>query len=300
MENKVLPPWANEIPEGDFISYEPTYKVGEYFSRFHKDFFEPEDFERLGYYFYDPTEHGFEKGREYPVLIFFHGYTNALAGDVCINYAGAEFYAKDEYQKALGGAYILVPLANEVREADGNVSGSWDETYCKPVHDLICNFMEKHAAQNGGVSKKIIFGNSRGSSMCFMIVDAYTDFFDALVPIATSDISTDEALDRYDQNDVWLFFAICKHDEFNDYETKIVPRLPRLKRMKHCFIFTPEWARNGDHGIASLNFGVEMGQHCLINPMHCNMMFDDGTPMEESLPEGVTGWLSKMILSKAN
>ena len=70
--------------------------------------------------------------------------------------------------------------------------------------------------------------------------------------------------------------------------------------MKHCFIFTPEWARNGDHGIASLNFGVEMGQHCLINPMHCNMMFDDGTPMEESLPEGVTGWLSKMILTKSN
>lgn len=298
MKNKVLPPWADKIPEGDFISYEPTYKVGEYFPRFHKDFFEPDDFEKLGYYFYDPTGHGFEKGRKYPVLIFFHGYTNALEGDVCINYAGAEFYAKDEYQKSLGGAYILVPLANELRESDGNVTGSWDDSYVRPVYDLICHFIKNHAAKNGGVGKKIVFGNSRGSSMCFKMVDAYTDFFDALVPIATSDISTDEMLDLYDKNDVWLFFAIARHDEFNDYETKIAPRLPRLKRMKHCFIFIPEWVRNGDHGIASLNFGVEMGQHCLINPMHCNMMFDDGTPMEESLPHGVTGWLSEMLRSR--
>ncbi|MBO7639102.1 MAG: hypothetical protein J6S91_09015 [Treponema sp.] len=297
MEEKVLPPWAGQIPQGDFISYEPTYKVGEYFSRFHKEYFKPKDFEKLGYYFYDPTEHGFEKGREYPLLIFFHGYTNALAGDVCINYAGAEFYAKDEYQKALGGAYILIPLANEVRGEDGSVIGSWDESYIRPVYDLICDFIGSHAAKNGGVGKKVVFGNSRGSSMCFKMVDAYTDFFNALVPIATADISTDQMLDRYDQNDVWLFYAISRHDEFNDYEKVVLPRLPRLRKMKHCFIFIPEWVRNGDHGIASLNFGVEMGQHCLINPMHCNMMFDDGTPMEDSLPQGVTGWLSDMLKS---
>ena len=41
MENttKPLPPWANEIPEGAFISYETTYKVGEYFSLFKKERF---------------------------------------------------------------------------------------------------------------------------------------------------------------------------------------------------------------------------------------------------------------------
>ena len=35
--SKPLPPWANEIPEGAFISYETTYKVGEYFSLFKKE-----------------------------------------------------------------------------------------------------------------------------------------------------------------------------------------------------------------------------------------------------------------------
>ena len=259
MADKPLPPWADQIPDGAFISYAPTYKVGEYFSRFHKEIYEPADFESLGYYFYDPTEHGFEKGHEYPLFLFLHGFTNALEGDVCINYAGAEFYAKDEYQKAVGGAYILIPLANEVRGADGKVTGSWEERHLKPIRDLVCEFINKHAAANGGVSKKIVFGNSRGATMCFKIVDAYTDFFNGLIPIGTSDISDDATLDRYDQNDIWLLFA------------------------------------NGDHGIASINFGTEMGQHCLINPMHCNMMFDDGTPMEASLPDGVTGWLAKAI-----
>ena len=42
MENttKPLPPWANEIPVGAFISYETTYKVGEYFSLFKKEHFQ--------------------------------------------------------------------------------------------------------------------------------------------------------------------------------------------------------------------------------------------------------------------
>ncbi len=303
MTEKPLPPWANEIPQGAFISYEPTYKVGEYFSRFHKDFFDC-DLDRHGqdssterrgmnYYFYDPTEHGFSKDRDYPVFVFMHGLSNALEGDVCINYTGAEFYSKEEYQNAVGGAYILIPIANEYRDENGKVQNSWDESYIKPVHYRICSFAENRAG--GRISKKVIFGNSRGATMCFKMVDAYTDFFNALIPIGTADISGDTTLDRYDANDVWLFYATGKRDEFNDYDELVAPRIPRLEKMKHCLIFTPEWVYNGDHGIASINFGVEMGQYCLINPMHCNLMFDDGTPMEPSLPNGVTGWLSQML-----
>ena len=102
MTDKPLPPWANEIPQGAFISYEPTYKVGEYFSNFHKGSFSlqtEQNSKALSYYFYDPTEHGYEKGKAYPLLVFMHGMSNALEGDVCINYAGAEFYSKSEYQR---------------------------------------------------------------------------------------------------------------------------------------------------------------------------------------------------------
>ena len=314
MSEKTTPPWADEIPEGSFISYDPTYKVGEYFDRFHKDSFTTAEKGSMSYYFFDPTEHGFPKDKPYPLFIFLHGTSNALEGDVCINYAGAEFYSTDSYQSAFGGAYLLIPLVNESRDETGAVHGQWDDRYTKSVYELICSFIKKHtytcgtyggaevydgAEVYGASGKKVVFGNSSGATMCFRMGTAYTSFFNALIPIGSADIPDDATLDRYDENDVHLFYAMGKRDEFNPYEEYVAPRIPRLKRMKHCFLYTPEWVRNGDKGIASINFGVEMGQHCLINPMHCNLMYDDGTAMEPRLPKGVTGWLNDMLHEKA-
>ena len=31
------PPWIDEIPEGSFISSEPSYETGKYFDRFRND-----------------------------------------------------------------------------------------------------------------------------------------------------------------------------------------------------------------------------------------------------------------------
>ena len=39
-----------------------------------------------------------------------------------------------------------------------------------------------------------------------------------------------------------------------------------------------------------------MGQHCLMNAIQANLMFDDNTPMDERLPRGLTGWLAENIL----
>ena len=43
------PPWINEIPEGAFVSNDPTYPTGKYFKRFKQD----EAF-GLKYYYFDP------------------------------------------------------------------------------------------------------------------------------------------------------------------------------------------------------------------------------------------------------
>ena len=303
MSEKLTPPWAGEIPEGRFISYAPTYRVGEYFNRFHKDFFEVKDygnstvhnFDRLSYYFYDPTEHGFEKGRKYPLLVFLHGTSNSFEGDVCINYTGAEFYSKEDYQKTLGGAYILVPIAPEYRGDDGKVHGTWHALDTKLVYSLICEFINKYAEKNGGISKKALFGNSGGGSMTLRMTYDYPSFFNAAIPMGAPEIPEEKLFDLYDENDVHLLFAIGKRDEINDFDKNVAPLLPRMQRMKHCFIFTPDWVYNGDHGIASIFFGYEMGQHCIINAMHCNLMFDDGTPMDPKLPGGVTGWLAEAL-----
>ena len=71
MENHPTPPWANELAEGEFISYGATYKVGEYFHLYHKEIFEVPAIGNLRYYFYDPTEHGYPKDKKYPLLVFF-------------------------------------------------------------------------------------------------------------------------------------------------------------------------------------------------------------------------------------
>ena len=293
MSETPTPPWANEIPEGSFISYAPTYKVGEYFDRFHKD--EDSECSGLGYYFFDPTEHGYEKGKAYPLLVVMHGTSNALEGDICINYAGAEFYSKEEYQQALGGAYILVPLAPEYRDSEGRCRGNWNEIETKKVHDVVCAFIKKHAEQNGGISKKAILGNSSGGAMTLRVTYDFPSFFNIAIPMGAPEIPGPELFDLYDENDVHLFFAIGKRDEINDFHKNVEPLIPRMQKMKHSYVFTPDWVYNGDHGIASINFGYEMGQHCIINEMHCNLKFDDGTPMEPSLPNGVLGWLAEAL-----
>lgn len=289
-ESKALPPWAGEMPEGSFISYNPTYKVGEYFNLYKSG-----TAGKMKYYFFDPTEHGYAKGKSYPLLVFLHGRSNALEGDICINYTGAEFYATEKYQEAIGGAYVLVPLANEIREADGQVTNTWSEDYTKPLFELINSFIKKIAEPNGGAGKKFLFGNSAGATMVFIMAAAYPAFFNALIPIGSSSIPEDSVLDELSRNNVHLFLAIGKRDEFNSYKDEILPRLPALRKMKDCYIFTPDWVYNGDKGIASINFGIEMGQHCLVNPMHCNLMFDDGTPMYAELPDGVLGWIKTVL-----
>lgn len=288
MSDKPMPPWADQMPSGSFISYEPTYKVGEYFNLYKND-----NAAGMKYYFFDPTEHGYEKGKAYPVLIFLHGYTNALEGDVCINYAGAEFFASPDYQKSLGGAYILVPLANEKRNEEGVVTGSWHETPLEDLYELINSFIKNHAESNGGVSKKMLWGNSAGATMTYLMGEKYPSFFNILIPVGSDDVPPDSVIDEWDKNNVHLFLAMGKRDEFNDYYGKIVPRLERLNKMKYFFPYNPDWVYNGDKGIASINFGTEMGQHCLVNPMHCNLLFDDGTAMDERLPNGLTEWIRK-------
>lgn len=283
-----VPPWADSIPEGAFISYDPTYPTGSYFDRFKAD-----HASGLKYYFFDPTGYGFPVKNGYPLLIFFHGASNALVGDLCINYSGAEMFSSDDYQKTLGGAYILVPVADEYRDEEG-VKGTWDETYIERVMNLIDDFTDKYMT---GCGKKILLGNSCGGRFTFKLASRYPDKFDLIVPVGSSEIPDDSVLDVFDEKGLMLFLADGKRDEITHFDVNIAPRIPRLKKMRKVFIFTPDWVYNGDKGIASINFGFEMGQHCLMNGIQSNLMFDDKTPMDPRLPEGLTGWIRDNVIS---
>ncbi len=280
------PPWADQIPEGAYITTEPTYPTGKYQHLFGKD-----EACGLKYYYYDPTEHGYPKKDDYPLLIFLHGGSNALVGDLCINYTGAEMYASEKYQQDLGGAYILIPVANEYRTEDGGYDGSWDESYTEPVMQLIDTFVQ---TRTPGVGVRFLLGNSAGARFTFHLASQAPDAFDVLVPVGTSYIPDDEVFDAWDEKGVTLFFADGLRDEITDHEV-IESRRPRMEKMQHSFVFTPEWVYNGDKGIASINFGFEMGQHCLMNGIQSNLLFDDGTPMDPRLPDGMTGWMASEI-----
>lgn len=298
MGEAVKPAWASEIPEGAFISDSPTYEVGKYFSLFSKDIYKSvdENIKQIKYYFFDPTEHGYNSDGKYPLIVFLHGSGNSLVGDVCINYTGAEFFASEQYQKALGGAYLLIPIANEYRDEEKKKTcGGWGPEYDAVIYGLIESFISRNA---GRIGKKFLVGNSSGARFTFELGNVYTGFFNGLIPIGTGAVPSDEKLDEYERKGVNLFFAIGKHDEFNPFKEEIEPRISKLKSMKHCFCFTPEWVYNGDGGIASIDVGIEMGQHCLINAMHVNLMFDDGRPMYDYLPEGIIGWMNGVISGK--
>lgn len=58
------------------------------------------------------------------------------------------FFAKEDYQKSFGGVYILVPLANEKRNEEGEVVDSWSETYANLLYNLINEFNDEEVAMS--------------------------------------------------------------------------------------------------------------------------------------------------------
>lgn len=291
MNEKLTPPWADELSEDQFISYGATYTLGTYFNLYEKGSFPADEVGVMNYYFYDPTKHGYPADKAYPLLVFLHGSSNALEGDICINYSGAEMYASPSYQKTMGGAYILIPLANESRNEEGKTVGGWAPRYIMPVLSLIKEF-EKGLRTK--VSKRFAFGNSSGATFCQILVEAKPSFFKGCIPIGSGYVPGFDSMRAFNECGVHLFFAISRHDEFHSFTKEIEPAMDRLEMLDHRLLYFPEWTMNGDGGVASINFGVEMGQHCLINMMQANLVLDDGTPLDERLPEGVTGWIAKV------
>ena len=286
-----VPQWAKYMKSGEFISYYTTYKSKMYFDLFDKYVYPCEKSGDITYYIYDPVKHGAPDDKKYPVLMWLHGASNALDGVKCIMCCGAEQYASPKYQSEMGGAYIIVPLANEKRLENGNIDGTWSEVYSAPVkgiYDKVCKEHERN------IGKKFVMGASSGGYFTWQLLEDFGGYFDGAIPISSGYVPEDKALDRISDSGVNLLIAHGRHDEMADFDECIVPRMEKLLGMKNCICFFPEWVYNGDGGISSVHFGIEMGQHCMINWVQSNLMFDNGTPADERLPNGVTGWIKSV------
>lgn len=284
-----VPEWAGLLPEGEFISYLPSYEGGTYFDLFDEFSYPCGETGDITYYVYDPVKHGADAHGKYPVLLWLHGATNGLNGKFCICNCGGELFASPQYQDAMGGhAYIIVPLANEKMGDDGNLIETFSEKYFKPLKCIA-----ERVCASGSAGKIFAMGGSLGGWVTWKLAEKFPETFDGIIPISTEYVPTDGRLENIARHNIKVFLTIGRHDETLDFDKEIAPRIPKMEELGFLTYF-PEWVKNGDGGVASLFYGWEMGQHCMINQVQANLMYDDGTPYFERLPHGVTGWIKEI------
>lgn len=287
-DKTAMPQWAQFLKEGEFISYSNTYKSKIYFDLFDKYIYPCEKTGDIRYYVYNPIKHGADPCRQYPVMMWLHGASNSLMEEGCIMCCGAEQYVSGKYQQQMGGAFIIVPLANEQRLEDGTILGTWSPEHSAPIkaiYDKVC------AEHSQNISKRFVMGASSGGYFTWQLLEDYGAYFDGAIPISSGYIPSDESLEKISQSGVNLIIAHGRHDEMAVFDECIAPRMNKLLQMKNCICFFPEWVYNGDGGVSSVFYGFEMGQHCMINWIQHNLMFDDGKSADERLPNGITGWV---------
>lgn len=290
-DKTAVPQWAEFLKEDEFISYNVTYKTRTYLDLFDDYIFSCKKTGDIRYYVYNPMKYGASPDDRFPVLMWFHGASNSLMGKDCIMCCGAEQYASPRLQEMLGKAFLIVPLANETRIDDGRILNGWSEDYIEPVMNIYRDFVAEHSRN---ISKKFIMGASSGGYFTWKLLEINTDFFDAACPIASGYFPSYEALDRISASGVNLLIAHGKHDEMAAFDDCITPHTEKLSKLENCLCFFPEWVYNGDGGISSIFYGFEMGQHCMINWIQHNLMFDNGKPADERLPDGFAGWIKSI------
>jgi len=288
-----IPPWMDELTEGDFISCNTSYVMGGYWDLFDECYLPCEEKGDIRYYVYNPVKYGAPADRKYPVMMWIHGLNCAIDGIRCVGYCGAEQYASKAYQEALGGgAFLIVPLANEARLEDDTIVGSWDEAYLpylKDIYDTVC---EKYA---DNIGPRFMMGASSGGYVTWRMLELYGDYFKGAIPIASGYVPNNESLKKIEASGVHLLIVHSRHDEMTRFDECIAPREEELQGLDNCLCFFPEWIRNEDKGVASVNYGIEMGQHCIINPVQANLIYNDGTCYDDRLPKGVTGWIKDVV-----
>lgn len=311
--------WGEYLDPEDYVSYRSSYAAGSNINLFEeKTFVNPDTEEKelvcwgnieltqpvgdIKYYVYDPIAHGADPNKTYPVIYWFHGSGNAAdAGKLAVAYGGAEQYATEAYQEKIGGAYIVCPLANEFYEEGSyqvrmnwgaTVKGEETSAYSGVLKQLMDGFIEENKDHYNG--KLVIAGTSMGGYLGWRYTLDHTEDVAATMLMAPAYVPTDEDLKKVEDAGINMWYIVAKHDELVPYDANVAPVRDKLLALDKMELTELEWVRNGDKGIATLNFGLEMGQHCICNQVANNLIYDDGTPYDENHPEGVTAWFAKV------
>lgn len=289
-----VPVWADQVPEGDTYTSLTGEECAALFAESvaNLDLFEEYTFEEgdeeigpMTYFVYDPTEHGYEKGGNYPVVLFFHGGGNGRDGRMAVWEAGAAGLAGEAMQADIGGMYIVAPLANE------DTAGSWKPEYVPAVHAIL----EKVIEEKGITGEIFIAGTSAGGLMCDYYAESFHQDLTGIFWMSTT-IPDAETVQAYSDEGIKMWFEVSLHDETGAFTNSFPDGDTSAHEAAENFELTPfEWIRWGDKTIASLNVGIEFGQHCSCTQANRNFIFDDGTPDDPTHPGGLSGWFRQVL-----
>ena len=323
-------PWGKYLLPDDHISPVPTYNTEPCLKLFEKKVFPSVD-EKVGdltYYFYDPTAHGCPKDGCYPLIFSLHGAGAALHGIDAVAWSGAAMYASSEYQKRMGGAYIVVPLANESLSEDGKLQMPWmtpsgdshqeiydpeilkmiapylesnrissllgtDTVYAKTLYELLHSVLKAYPA----IKDTVLFGTSSGGYGGWRMLINHPEDFRFAVLMAGAYLPATCELQKIEDSGCEVLICHSRNDEAVPFGLATEPNLPFFERSRHFRTWCPVLARRGDYGVASnAGDGFEMGQHCINDIVQQDLMYDDGRPCDPGIPEGITGLIRKFAV----
>ncbi|MBQ6589738.1 MAG: prolyl oligopeptidase family serine peptidase [Butyrivibrio sp.] len=172
-------------------------------------------------------------GAKHPLVIWLHG-AGEGGNDPRLNTLGNEVTAlySDEFQKVMGGAYVLAPQCPTFW-MQYDESGNWmdnkgvDSIYLHDLKELIDAYVADH--ENVDADRIIIGGCSNGGYMTMDMILNYPDYFAAAYPICEAYNNsgiTDEQLASIKDLPTWFIYA--KNDTTVDPTVIEEPTLARL------------------------------------------------------------------------
>ena len=321
-------PWGKYLLPDDKVSPSPTYDTRPCLELFEEKTFPAVD-ERVGsltYYFYDPTRHGYPADGHYPLIFALHGAGAALHGIEAVAWSGAAMFASPAYQERMGGAYILVPLANESLDEDGSLKGLWMtpsgpsdlsiyepeilaqvESYLKDSRiaalvgtdtvyaDTLFALLDSTKAAYPAIKKTVLFGTSSGGYGAWRVLIDRPEAFAFAVLMAGAYLPATCELQKIEDSGCEVLVCHSRCDEAVPFDLTTAPNMPFFEASRHFRTYCPVLARRGDRGVAS-NVGAdnyEIGQHCINDIVQQDLLYDDGSPCDPGIPEGITGLVRK-------
>jgi len=266
----------------------------------------------IDYHVFSPAKKG--DTAKYPVLIWLHGmsqgarFREPIRGTDVANFASLEFQAKFG-----GGAYVVVPRANEdlgMYATEGFLfTNSWLSGYdatktAGPVPELLMNAIESgrqippsqmpelaaalrqflsEEEANVDLSRVYLAGFSAGGYMTWQTMLAMPDVFAAAVPICQAHIvPTDDALQTISNIPLWV---ICGEKDYL-YGLSVAPTIERLTETHTADLRVTifENVYNPDRTPAE-------DEHFSWVPVTFDMFYNDGKPYDEKYPKGFIDWL---------